>query len=306
MVVTGCAGSGKTMLAVEHAKRLAADGQARAVRLLQPARCATTCGRPRRTRGVEFNTFHALCIQLAKQGRRCKLPQYDAGEPPTEYFDEELPTRSSSAIEKLGPQYDALFVDEAQDLQRRLARRADCTLRDADERARSGCSWTTTSASTRTGSSVPDGVPAVRPDRQLPQHAGDPPRGDEEVRGRDRARGVGPAGRDVELIHTDDQPARRRRRSSASAAGGGPAAGRRRPLSSHGIENSAVARPLPGSYAFVDEPAAARRLRPLLLDPRLQGPRVTGRDPLRARGPRRRDARPAALRRASRGPATTA
>ena len=37
LAVYGCAGSGKTMLAVEHAKRLARGGRRRAVRVLQPA-----------------------------------------------------------------------------------------------------------------------------------------------------------------------------------------------------------------------------------------------------------------------------
>ena len=36
MVIRGCAGSGKTMLAVEHARRLAADGRRVGFRLLQP------------------------------------------------------------------------------------------------------------------------------------------------------------------------------------------------------------------------------------------------------------------------------
>ena len=46
LVVYGCAGSGKTMLAVEHAKRLARTGEGGAVRLLQPRARSSTCGGP--------------------------------------------------------------------------------------------------------------------------------------------------------------------------------------------------------------------------------------------------------------------
>src|SRR5213078_2958594 len=64
MVITGCAGSGKTMLAVEQARRLARSGQDvlficfnRALRDHLRAREAKS--------GVEFQTFHGLCVQFA-------------------------------------------------------------------------------------------------------------------------------------------------------------------------------------------------------------------------------------------------
>ena len=67
-------------------------------------------------------------------------------------------------------------------------------------------------------------------------------------------------------------------------------------LSSHGFDNSEIAHSLPGRYQLVESANELGEYDPLLVDPRLQGARVEGRDPLRARGPRRREPDAAALR----------
>jgi superfamily I DNA/RNA helicase len=66
--------------------------------------------------GIAFWTFHALCVHLA---RRAKVPlsEYAAGGAPQSYFDDELPTALIDAAQRLGPLFDALVVDEAQDLE---------------------------------------------------------------------------------------------------------------------------------------------------------------------------------------------
>ena len=54
-----------------------------------------------------------------------KLREYPHGEAPPSYFDDELPDALVDAVGMLGAQYDALIVDEAQDLHDRLADGAD-------------------------------------------------------------------------------------------------------------------------------------------------------------------------------------
>ncbi|XAY07843.1 DNA helicase [Paraconexibacter sp. AEG42_29] len=115
MVVYGCAGSGKTMLAVERAKRLADEGQRvlfvcfnRGLR----EHLNTREGRDNLT----FQTFHSVCVYWA---RRAKIPlkDYPSGTtPPPEHWREDLPYALIEAMEQLGGQFDAVLVDEAQDL----------------------------------------------------------------------------------------------------------------------------------------------------------------------------------------------
>jgi len=115
MAVTGCAGSGKTMLAVEHAKRLAEAGT-RVLFVCFNKGLAEHLRERERDSGVDFQTFHKLCFAMAKKAG-VKIPSYPPGTAaPPEYFNEILPEALIEAAEKLGPQYDALVVDEAQDL----------------------------------------------------------------------------------------------------------------------------------------------------------------------------------------------
>ena len=116
MVVTGCAGSGKTMLAVEQAKWLAREGQGRAVRLLQPALCATTCGSARGDSGVDFLTFHGLCVAPRASRPGVELPELRRRRRRRSSGTRSCRTRWSTRSTSSAPQYDALIVDEAQDL----------------------------------------------------------------------------------------------------------------------------------------------------------------------------------------------
>jgi hypothetical protein len=77
MVITGCAGSGKTMLAVERAKRLAAEGAD--VLFVCFNRKLRDHLREREGRsGVKFHTFHGLCVELASRAG-VELTRYPLG-----------------------------------------------------------------------------------------------------------------------------------------------------------------------------------------------------------------------------------
>ena len=112
-VVTGPPGSGKTLLATSIAKQLAEGGQRTLLtcfnkRLAAHLR-ATMADVPHLTVGH----FHQLCTDMA---RAASLPipaaplDGDRG-----YFDELLPGLLEEAARKLGPRFDAIVVDEAQD-----------------------------------------------------------------------------------------------------------------------------------------------------------------------------------------------
>jgi hypothetical protein len=112
-VVTGPAGSGKTLLAIQIARRLADTGKPTLLtcfnkRLAEYLRTSTEG-----VEHVEVSHFHELCVQMA---REAGLPLPPASvEPGSAYFERELPVLLGEAAAKLGPRYEGIVVDEAQD-----------------------------------------------------------------------------------------------------------------------------------------------------------------------------------------------
>ncbi len=114
-LITGCAGSGKTALAVEKARRLARDDKMQVLLTCYNARLADALR-------VEFidlpdvtvANFHALCHSLAHEaGITVDKPDGMANDV---YFADYLPDQMLSAIARLpNKRYDALIVDEGQD-----------------------------------------------------------------------------------------------------------------------------------------------------------------------------------------------
>lgn len=125
LAITGCAGSGKTMLAVEHAKRLAEAGTSVLFICFNKA-LQQHLRDKERTSGVDFFTFHGLCTHLAKRAG-IKLASDDL---PADYFDRVLPDALLEAVSELGPQYGAMIVDEAQDLEDEWFETLLCLLED--------------------------------------------------------------------------------------------------------------------------------------------------------------------------------
>lgn len=111
--VTGPAGSGKTLLALQLAKRFAAKGH----------RTLLTCFNKRLgdhlrasagdTPNLDVSHFHQLCVQTAREaGLEVPTATVEPGSP---YFEHGLPELLADAAAKLGPRYDAIVVDEGQD-----------------------------------------------------------------------------------------------------------------------------------------------------------------------------------------------
>jgi hypothetical protein len=250
LVVYGCAGSGKTMLAVEHAKRLSRAGKAVLFVCFNRA-LAEHLRRIERKTDVAFFTFHSLCTHLAHKAK-VKLPQYPPGEAPPEYFDDELPDALIDAIDVLGGQYDALIIDEAQDLHDNWFATLQITLREESRAA----IWLFMDDNQRVygeGFTVPDDYMSF----ELTVNCRNTQAIHREVmklyEGQIVPEVRGPPGRPVELFHTDDQPT-----TVAGVIERLCGAEEILPqdvvvLSSHGRENSEVAGGLPGRYALTPE-----------------------------------------------------
>lgn len=112
-VIEGAAGTGKTVLAMEKARRLAITG----ARVLLLCFNRPLAGRLRQQAdGFAVETFHDLCERMA---RRCGLPfnapeEYHPQHRP--FWEEETPMLLLRALERLPDErYDAIVVDEGQD-----------------------------------------------------------------------------------------------------------------------------------------------------------------------------------------------
>jgi hypothetical protein len=250
LVVYGCAGSGKTMLAVEHGKRLARAGKSVLFVCFNRA-LVEHLRRTERKTDVAFFTFHSLCTHLAHKAK-VKLTQYPPGEAPPKYFDDELPDALIDAIGVLGGRYDALIVDEAQDLHDNWFAALQITLREES----SAAIWLFMDDNQRVygdGFTVPEDFMAFDltvncRNTQAIHHEVLKFYGGQiipEVRG--------PAGRPVELIHTDDP------RGTVAGVIERLCGREEIPpqdvvvLSSHGWEHSQLAGGLPGRFTLTKE-----------------------------------------------------
>lgn len=111
--IAGCAGSGKTFLAVEKARSLSEDEGLDVLFTCYNRALADHVGDTLGYRQLfDVFSFHQLCFRIA---RRAGEPVSYRGYRSPEYYDVELPNALLEGIEKLGSQYDAIIVDEGQD-----------------------------------------------------------------------------------------------------------------------------------------------------------------------------------------------
>jgi superfamily I DNA/RNA helicase len=132
--VVGPAGSGKSMLAAEKARRLAREGY-RTLLVCFNQRLATTVMRDLADTpapgGLEITTFHRLCERLGTIAG--VLPKRPTPIPPA-WWDETLPTAFEAAIDALpGERFHAIVVDEGQDFARGWLETLDFLLRSPGE-----------------------------------------------------------------------------------------------------------------------------------------------------------------------------
>ena len=191
--------------------------------------------------GVTFQTFHGLCVQLGHQAG-IEMPDYPPGEAPQTYWDDELPEILVDAVDELGAPFDALLVDEAQDLANHWLDALRLTLRDPDN----GLLWLFLDLSQEVYGSrleVPDEFTPYDLALQLPEYEEDRARSSGRSTADPAPKPLGPEGNDVELLHTEDQPATVAAVIRATVHQRGSASPRTSSCSPHTkSENSAVAR----------------------------------------------------------------
>jgi AAA domain len=112
--VTGPPGAGKTLLAIGVAQHLADSGK----------RTLLTCFNKRLAEylresvgdhpGLHVAHFHGLCTEVAREAGLDTTPP-SAGTPDRAWFEQRLPDLLEEGVRALGPRFDAIVVDEAQD-----------------------------------------------------------------------------------------------------------------------------------------------------------------------------------------------
>lgn len=130
VAISGCAGSGKTLLALEKARRLSRQG----------FRVLFTCFNRNLAEflrsnltdlpSIHVNHFHGLCGELAHQAGLSMKREQEVQ--PQVYYDVTLPTLLIEAADKLDWRVDAVIVDEGQDFRENWWISLQCLLHDSD------------------------------------------------------------------------------------------------------------------------------------------------------------------------------
>ena len=113
--IVGPAGTGKTMLAIAVAKRLAAGGKRTLLTCFNKRLGAYLRDSATDAPKLDVFHFHGLCVRMAEEAGLSIPPGPAEPTDGSPYFDQVLPELLGRAAEALGPRYEAIVVDEAQD-----------------------------------------------------------------------------------------------------------------------------------------------------------------------------------------------
>ena len=130
VAISGAAGTGKTMLAREQARRLAEQG----FRVLFTCYNGPLAGYLEQIglpEAVDVINYHELCREVGQEAGLSVQQPHDVDS--EEWFGERLPLILLEAADLLGPRYDAIIVDEAQDFGETYWEPLQMLLDDPDE-----------------------------------------------------------------------------------------------------------------------------------------------------------------------------
>ncbi|MCK4451090.1 MAG: AAA family ATPase, partial [Anaerolineae bacterium] len=125
--ICGCAGSGKTMLAVEKATRLARQGFRVLLTCFNKHLAADLRTQLKPSPNLDIVNFHALCYNLAQRAGVLPVKRDD-----DTFFTQRLPEALMDAADVLDIRYDAIVVDEGQDFREGWWIPLQILLRDPD------------------------------------------------------------------------------------------------------------------------------------------------------------------------------
>jgi superfamily I DNA and RNA helicase len=118
-LITGGAGTGKTLIAVEKVRRLAVDGAKTLLVCFNEALAQSLARALANLPNASAHTFHSLCGHiLATVRRECGrdlLAEVQAEHSDWELYNQAIPEAASRASDLTELQFDAIVVDEAQD-----------------------------------------------------------------------------------------------------------------------------------------------------------------------------------------------
>lgn len=113
-LIQGCAGSGKTLLALEKARQLADEGQTVLLVCFNKRLASWIQERVSGYRGVHAFHFHGLCTSLCREADM-PIPSPDPNSDYKSYYEHDLPESLLDALANIEFRVDALIVDEGQD-----------------------------------------------------------------------------------------------------------------------------------------------------------------------------------------------
>jgi superfamily I DNA/RNA helicase len=113
LLVIGGAGTGKTLLAIEEARRLAAQGLRVLVTCFNQPLGVHLAGQLRAIEKVQALHFHGICTRWARDAGLD--PERRPDESAEHYYDQRAPEMLTQAADTLGRRIDAVLVDETQD-----------------------------------------------------------------------------------------------------------------------------------------------------------------------------------------------
>lgn len=119
VMIAGGAGTGKTLIAREKAIRLAAEGLRTLLLCYNRGLADHLREQCTGIEGLDVATFHQVCHRWVARAKerlgRDLLSDARSALPGADEFHQQMPLALANAVDALGPRYDAIVVDEAQD-----------------------------------------------------------------------------------------------------------------------------------------------------------------------------------------------
>jgi superfamily I DNA/RNA helicase len=132
VVISGGAGTGKTVLALEEARRLAQEGFPTLLTCFNRPLADYLRQAARGIENLDVSNFHQLCLDYAQKAGMV-LPSPQSPIETSKFFMEQLPEALLQALRKVEKRYRAIVVDEGQDFQDEYWIPLQCCLERPDD-----------------------------------------------------------------------------------------------------------------------------------------------------------------------------